>query len=350
MAASMILGANVGTTIDAALAAIGARTAAKRAALVHVLFNVIGTVWAVILLRPLLALVELVSPGNIVPGMAQDPMIPSRLAMFHTVFNTLNTLFFFPFVKPFGALVSFLIKERKEEAPPRQAYRFEYRASVYKVPEMAILEAEQEIRGMAGLAARMYGRISAALNAMKEAPPGEDEISALAEKLREDETLADEMREELTAFLIECTSRHLNRQSEQKVTLLLRIVGGLEDMTDDCYSAGLILERSVRKKQLFKHKELNALTPYVALVEEFFGFLQKHFGGPLTAAENAWASELENRIDKSRNRLRKMGRKRIEAGEDVKTELLFIDLVRRVENLGDYCYGITQSLAQMRGS
>jgi phosphate:Na+ symporter len=348
MAASMILGANVGTTIDAALAAIGARTAAKRAALVHVLFNVIGTLWAVILLKPLLALVDLVTPGSILPGMTQDPVIPTHLAMFHTVFNGLNTLFFFPFVKPFGALVSFLVRERKDEAPLRQAYRFEYKAAVYKVPELAILEAEQEIHGMAGLAARMYGRISAALTAMKEAPPGEDEISALTEKLREEENLADEMREELTAFLIECTSRHLNRQSEQKVTFLLRIVGGLEDMTDDCYSAGLILERSVRKKQLFKHKELNALTPYVALVEEFFEFLQKHLESPLTAAENVWASELENRIDQSRNRLRKMGRKRIEAGQDVKTELLFIDLVRRIENLGDYCYGITQSLAQMR--
>jgi phosphate:Na+ symporter len=119
-------------------------------------------------------------------------------------------------------------------------------------------------------------------------------------------------------------------------------------MTDDCYGAGLILERSIRKKHLFKRKELNALTPYVALVEEFLGFLQKHFGGPLTPAESAWASELEDRIDKSRNKLRKMGRKRIEAGQDVKTELLFIDLVRRIENLGDYCYGIAQSLAHMR--
>jgi phosphate:Na+ symporter len=64
MTAAMVLGANVGTTIDAALAAIGTRTAARQAALVHVLFNVIGTCWALPLLKPLLALVDFVTPGT----------------------------------------------------------------------------------------------------------------------------------------------------------------------------------------------------------------------------------------------------------------------------------------------
>jgi len=99
---------------------------------------------------------------------------------------------------------------------------------------------------------------------------------------------------------------------------------------------------------LFKNKEINALIPYVGLVAEFLDFLREHLGDILSEEQSSWAIELENRIDQSRNKLRKLGRKRIEAGKDVKTELLFIDLVRRIERLGDYCYSIAGALTVHR--
>ncbi|MDR1105509.1 MAG: Na/Pi cotransporter family protein, partial [Treponema sp.] len=83
----------------------------------------------------------------------------------------------------------------------------------------------------------------------------------------------------------------------------------------------------------------------VALVEDFLDFLQEHLGERLTPEDRKRAESLEADIDESRNRLRKLGRKRIEAGVDVKTELLFIDLVRRIEKLGDYCFDITGVLS-----
>jgi phosphate:Na+ symporter len=117
-------------------------------------------------------------------------------------------------------------------------------------------------------------------------------------------------------------------------------------MTDDCYSISLILERSVLKKQVFKNKEINALIPYVALVTEFLNFLGEHIEGVLSEEDSVWAKGLEDKIDESRKKLRRLGRKRIEAGKDVKTELLFIDMVRRIEKLGDYCYNIAGALSR----
>jgi phosphate:Na+ symporter len=131
------------------------------------------------------------------------------------------------------------------------------------------------------------------------------------------------------------------------VSQLLRIIADLEEMTDDCYSVSLILERSVKKDQLFKEKEMEALAPYVSLVESFLVFVQEHLGRTLTAEQRGYAEELEAQINKFRDKLRKMGRKRIEAGENVKTELLFIDLVKRIERLGDYCYNISEALAHI---
>jgi phosphate:Na+ symporter len=81
------------------------------------------------------------------------------------------------------------------------------------------------------------------------------------------------------------------------------------------------------------------------LVEGFLNFIKDiKLGSIISKEQSEWAQDLENRIDESRDRLRKLGRKRIEAGKNVKTELFFIDLVRRIEKLGDYCFSIAEAL------
>jgi phosphate:Na+ symporter len=346
MASAMILGANIGTTIDAALAAIGTKTTARRAALVHVLFNVVGVCWALPLLKPLLTLVGLLMPGTIVPGISHDPMIPTHLAMLHTVFNVINTLLFLPFVKPFAALVSLIIKDDKTEKAAPSHYRLVYYSgAIHDTPELNILRAEKEIRDMAGLASSMYARFSGVLRTLQETRDKESAVAALTEELKQKEEYADEMREGLTSFLMECTREPLNFRSERRVSQLLRIISNLEDMTDDSYAISLLLERSVLKNHLFREKEMDALVPYVDQVGDFLAVVREHLGQKVSPEQIVYARELEAAIDKSRDKLRKLARKRIEAGKDVKMELLFIDLVRRIEKLGDYCIDIAETIA-----
>ncbi|MDR2784332.1 MAG: Na/Pi cotransporter family protein [Treponema sp.] len=351
ISATMILGANIGTTIDAIMAAIGAKTAAKRTALVHVLFNVVGSLIALIFLRPLLFLVGVLTPGPPVTLTGEDGglSIATHLAMFHTVFNVLCTVVFLPFTRQFAALVTLLVKDRDgKEGEARQPYKLEYRSSIYSTtPELNIIRAEKEIRDMAGLASSMYARFSEALGAIRDPGEREAEVTGLVAEMREKEEIADEMREELTRFLMECTRRQLSYQTDRNVYYLMRTIADLEDMTDDCYSISLMLERSVKKGLLFKEKEIEALSPYITLVEEFLSFVREHLGRAISPEQAAHAEDLENRIDKYRDKLRKMGRKRIEAGENVKMELLFIDLVRRIEKLGDVCYNISETLSHM---
>jgi phosphate:Na+ symporter len=341
MASAMILGANIGTTIDAIMAAIGTKTAAKQTALVHVLFNVVGSIIALIFFTPLIRLVDLLVPG--------DPLgvsIAAHLAMFHTVFNILGTLIFLPFVRQFAVLVSFLIKDKdtdqKRETPA--IYRLEYQHSVRSTPELNIIRAEKEIRDMAALASSMFARVSETLEKFREEGDKTAVVEALVEEMKGKEEYTDEMRVELTRFLLECTRQQLSYQSEEKVYQLLRIISDLEDMADDCFGVSLLLERSVKKDQIFKNKEMEALAPYVAQVEDFLVFVKSHVGRSITEEQATFAERLENAIDKSRDKLRKLGRKRIEAGENVKTELLFIDVVRRIEKVGDYCYNIIEAL------
>ncbi|MDR1249568.1 MAG: Na/Pi cotransporter family protein [Treponema sp.] len=342
IAAAMILGANIGTTIDAILAAIGTKTAAKQTALVHVLFNVVGSVIALIFFRPLLRLVDMM-----VPGSPQGVGITTHLAMFHSVFNIMCTMLFLPITPQFAALVAFFIKDKNGEKPglPR-TYHLEYQYSTRSTPELNIIRVEKEIQDMAGLASSMFAGVSKTLAGFLGEGEKAPMVDAMVEDLRSKEAYADDMRVELTRFLLECTRQNLSRQSESKVRQLLRIISDLEDMTDDCFSVALLLDRSVKKDLLFKKKEMEALIPYAAQVEEFLAFVKDHTGGSITGEQADFAEKLENTIDKSRDRLRKLGRKRIEAGEDVKTELLFIDVVRRVEKVGDYCYNIAGVLAK----
>ena len=105
-AAAMILGSNIGSTIDAILASIGTKVNARRAALVHVLFNVSGTVLAIIFMKPLLNLVDFITPGAV-----QDNLTV-HVSMLHTIFNVLCTVIFAPFIKQFAQLTTKLLGHR----------------------------------------------------------------------------------------------------------------------------------------------------------------------------------------------------------------------------------------------
>ncbi|MDR2842064.1 MAG: Na/Pi cotransporter family protein [Spirochaetaceae bacterium] len=333
MSCAMILGANIGSCIDALLASIGTRTNARRAALVHILFNVIGAIVAMIFFSPLCNFVLFISPD----------LVTTQLAMFHSMFNILNTILFFPFVKPFAAFVSFLIKDKPGEQEEKQFYEFEYATnSLRDTPELQVFQAKKEIQSLAALVSKMYASLRTSMQNLN---------AASTDKLKKDlglkEDYADQMREKITLFLVECTKRQLNKKTQHNVVLMIRIIADLEDMTDNCYSICILLERSVKKDQIFKSAEMEALDPYMLLVSDFLVFIGDHLGGKLTQEEIIYAKSMEDKIDLSRNKLRKLGRKRIEEGENVKTELLFIDLVRRIERLGDFCYSISTSMAHM---
>ena len=357
MAAGMVLGANIGTTIDAVLASIGAKTAAKRAAIVHVLFNVIGTLWALPMLKPLLLLVDYITPGSPIGAGAT-----AHLAMLHTVFNTINTILFLPFVNHFAKLVTLIVREKPEEG--NEHYVFAAFSSGKSVTtELKIIRVEKEIRDMADIASSMYARFSEGLRSLRETGGADggvsdgtndndnirgndrhDAIAKLCEEMQEKETYTDEMREVLTGVLIECTRTQLNIRTEQRITHLLRIINGIEEMTDECYSISRLLEKSVRKNRIFKKEEMDELVPYVYNVEKFLSLLQMQLSSKSTAELAVQTMELEGEINSTRKKLQKLSRKRIQAGMDVQTELIFIDLVRRIERLGDYCASITTEI------
>lgn len=333
-AAAMVLGSNIGTTIDSVIASIGTKVNARRAASIHVFFNVAGTVIAVIFFRPLLSLVDFIVPGDVYSS------ITAHIAMLHTVFNLLNTLIFLPFVNQIAALSEKLIKPGENETP--DVYRLDVQpARLKENATAALVRAEKEIADMVSIAASMFNRIRSTLS-------GEDRSSIAKEMvpLANEEAYADQMQEELSKYLVHCMNLPITENQRSNISQMLHIVDEIESMTDDCYSVALLLERSFQKKMSFSKQDIERLDSFVELVNKFVEFIRENVNKHLDMEKLEEARILENQIDLFRKNLKRTARKRLEKGADVKTELLYIDLVRNLEKIGDRAFGISEALHQ----
>ena len=332
-AASMVLGSNIGSTIDAVIAAWGTKVNARRAALIHVLFNVTGTLWAAILLHPLLVLVD-----ALVPGPVQEH-ITYHIAMLHTVFNVINTLIFLPFARQIAALTERIIKPKDDEVAG--VYKLDFVETGSKENAAAyVIRAEKEIENMTEVVTRMFDRISMGFNNRTM-----EFVETQMEALTQDEDYADQMQEQLTNYLVRCSQLPMSDKLKNNVSVMLRIVDDLENMTDDCYTIALLLQRSIEKEMIFAEEDMERLHPYIELAHRFLEFIRENINKHLNDDQLAVAQVLEDQIDLLRKNLKKVARKRLEGGANVKAELLYIDLVRNIEKIGDRAFNISEALA-----
>ena len=332
IAAALTLGANIGTTFDAFLASIasGASANAKRAAWAHIFFNILGTVWVVILFKPFIALVDWAVPGPI-----EAQSIGIHIAMLHTLFNGVNTLVLLPFVRQYAALLERIIKEKPEEAEMHATY---LPMSLMATPELSLIHARKEIGGMAAIAGTMFDRVRK--NFAGEAADFDAEIEWFTAK----ENYVDMMHEELSKFLLEIMKTDLSERTRTRVGVKMHVVDELENMTDECLAIAFLLKKKRSKRLGFEPEALAALKPFTDLVDEFLAFVAARLNVGMSEVELGIASEMEEKVDVYKKHLKKLARKRLDSGADVKAELLYIDLIRHVEKIGDCAYAIAGEL------
>ena len=330
--AAVVLGSNIGSTIDAILSAIGSSTNAKRAALVHVCFNVAGTVLALIVFKPFLALIDLIVPKAPVDN------ITTHIAMLHTVFNICCTCIFLPFVNQIAAIVSKIIKQSETEEN-----------SNYKLPmifssghgsiELYVLQAEKEIEKMACRVLSIFNNIYKCLEVSKKEEASESSQEVLAQ-----ENYIYQMKEEITDFLVKCSQLDgATGIVQNKITQLSQIIDYLGNLSDESVRIIQNIEKYLSKKQ---DKKLTSekILPYMKKVCEFYEYVIKFLGTGLSKSQRAVASKMEDEIDEMEKALKKSAKKRLEDGGEVKSLLRYIDIVRRIENAGDSIYALLKLL------
>lgn len=161
------------------------------------------------------------------------------------------------------------------------------------------------------------------------------------------EDLTDKMQEEITKFLSQCSLDNMNQVSAKNVYSMIRITNELESIGDSCYNLMILAERRSKQHIVINQEALDKLLPYVDLVKQFIRFIRSHLNEHLSSENMAVAVKLEEKINKMRNTLKQSASKRLQDGSNVRSELLYIDIVRHVEQIGDHSLNITQSLNRL---
>ena len=332
LAAAMTLGSNVGSTIDAILASMGTSADSRRAALIHVMFNVFGTVLALIFFKPFLEIVMFVTPGR------ENSNIAIRISMLHTVFKTLSTFIFLPLQNPIVRLTQLIIKDDKETES--KTFKLEFTEFLGKESAPThIIQAEKAIADMTDVVSDMFDKIQIGVTKRNV-----EFIERYKQESVDSENYVDQMHEQITHYLIKCQSLHITEKQLNHISGMIQIVDELENMSDSCYATLMLIYRSIEKKMKFLQEDMERLLPYLELVRQFLQFIRRNINNQITPEKLELARELEDGIDAFRKDLKKVARKRLEGGADVKSELLYIDVIRRIENIGDNCFNISENL------
>lgn len=333
--AAMIIGSTIGSTIDAIMASFGAKPDAKRVATVHVLFNLSTAVIALLLFRPFLNFVDFITPGN------AAHQIIYHITMLHTVFKVFGAVLFLPFTKQIEWLMRRLIKDDENAIPTEYHLEFNERMAA-ESPEGCVFRVQREIAVFSDVVVEMFDSLQEGLRAPS------DFVENHFPKIEQLEHYTDKMQDEILHYLVRCTHLHLSDESKDNVSLMMQIAGEMESMADGCMNIANQIKKSVDRSMTFPEEDVDRLLPYFELARQFLYFIRKNIANmqTLSAEQFQFASDLEQQIDDERRNLRRVARDRLENGGDVRSELLYIDIVRQIEKVGDRCFDVASELGR----
>jgi phosphate:Na+ symporter len=337
--AAVVLGENIGTTVTAWLAALGANTHAKRAARAHFSFNMLGVGWCLALFYPFTALVW--NLANHLPDVlrsANEGLAKSEIAfataIFHSTFNLANIFVLVWFVPQIARLVTWWVQDRDESA---ESGKLRYiGSSLVDIGELSLAEAEASIRKMARLTSDMFDGMVEVLNRPHEA------LSQRVSDLKRMEDASDEMLHDITSYLIQCSTHEIGAGNAARITAMLRVVAEFEEATDRIYRLVKVIERKYRKGRDFseiQHKDMTAVTMQVrALLDLACNSLANLKGDALEKAHM-----IEDRVDSLRKRNNKAAALRMQQGAMVQTEMIFIDMNNHLEAVANHALNVVQA-------
>lgn len=332
LSGAIVLGSNIGSTVDAVMSSFGASVNARRTAFVHVAFNVTGTIIALLIFRPFLSLIDIIIP------LEPSANITTHIAMLHTIFNICATLIFIPFVNQIAMISRKVISETATEKDEH-----------YHLPAIlphsrinADLYSYQIQTEISKMSAKIMEMLDSVCNSFTN-PNNADEENEHVKYL---ENYIDEMNAAITGFLQKCSRLpNANRKERQHFSDLIHITDTMENLSDETCSLMHTVKKFVTdEKYRTDSKRSREIMDYIERVRIFFEQVCVYFTIGFSAEERNSGEIIEQRIDETKKELKKESRNRLEAGADVKEELNYMDMVRKIERAGDCVYGILQSL------
>jgi phosphate:Na+ symporter len=343
IAAAMVLGENIGTTITANLAAMVANVSAKRAALAHTVFNIIGVVWILALYYPFLSLVcmvsELIGAGNPYSDIAA---ITISLSLFHSMFNITNTLVLVWFT---NWIVKIVTKVIKQKDTGEEIFRLQYiTTGMMSTSALSLHQAKQEICLYAKRCTRMFTIVREMFDG-KEAEKYE-ELFARIEKY---EDISDRIEVEIAKYLSKVSEDDLSEISAHRMQGMYKIIDEIESIADSNYNLARTLRRKNENKVEFDSEMTKDLNDLFNIVQKALDVMNNNLDKGYTQLPDIHnAYEREKEINETRTHLRDMHVLNLENGKyTYSSGTVYIDLINEAEKLGDYIINISEALFEI---
>ena len=365
MACAMVLGGNVGTTITPLLASLGGNTAAKKAAMGHLMYNIFTAIAMIIFFFPF--------TNNLIVWLTRDvvhagdptllygavhsgetskevlqPLIGSMslgLTLWHTVYNVFSLLIMIWFTKQYVKLVNRLIKSHKKE---EEEFQLKYiQAGLLSASELNIMQAQREIVVFAERVDRMLGMVKQLIHTKT----GTEEFNKIYSRIGKYEDISDRMEIEIANYLNKVVDGRLSFDAKMQVATMLRWVSEIESIADSCYNVGRTL---VRKEEAGAHfgeenyKNIDTMLKYVSEAMSNMIVI-------LSDIDNVGTDDLmrsynkEREINNYRNLLRTENIENINQKKyPYQAGIFYMDIVGECEKLGDYIINVIDGVNEQR--
>ncbi len=338
LAAAMILGENIGTTSTAYIASFMVNRKARKAAWIHILFNIAGVFWALLFFRFFMDMVTgavgLLGYGDIND---RNESIPVVLAMFHTLFNTVNTILLAGLIPKLVSLTDLIIKEPDEE----EIYYLTYLDPNYvSTSEMSLLQAKQEIIIYSERVHRMFEMIPKLL-----VERDSKKFTVLFDKIEKYEEITDNMELEIATYLTRLSEGKLSLEGSNQVRYMLKIISELEQIGDACLKMAKIIDLK-NKQELYFIPELrqNVLSIFNMTNESLILAIDNlKKDRQLVIIEEA--DKMKKRINEFRDALQKNHLESLNKNEYYySTGTVYIELISLSTRISDNAHNVSSSL------
>jgi phosphate:Na+ symporter len=333
LAAAMILGENIGTTITAQLASIGANRNARRVATFHTLFNVIGVVWMLVAMPFALSLIRMIISGDAETNIL---VATTQVALFHTLFNVTNTGVLIGFVSKLEAIVLRFVPIRDDE---REQTHLEFlETGLLGTPELAGVEVRRGVEQMVTICRDAFTNVTEVIT------NPDKRLGNVVEDVWREEQKTDEMELEIIEFCSRWARSGTSELVGRDVARYLEMANDIERIGDHCTNLVLLAQRRFDKGYSFDSGAQNELADMAEQVDKFLEMTIASLRTP-NAIDMTSAKIVEERINHQRDESRQSETKRVEqAGYDLRRGLLYLDMMTNMEKIGDYCWNVIKMM------
>lgn len=336
---ALVMGENIGTTATANLAALGANTQARRAALAHLVFNVFGVLWVLCVFYPFVDLVcSFVNYDPQSPSL--NPVILSVvLAAFHTSFNVCNTFILIWFIPQIEKLVCWLIKPKANDEEEEFRLRYIGGNSILETPELSVLEAQKEIILFAERIQRMFGFVRELLNTTNDTA-----FTKLYTRIEKYESISDNMEIEIAKYLDNVSDAHLSDETKAKIRAMLREISEIESIGDSCYNIARNINRKIKGKEDFTESQYEHLHQMFELTDDSLTQMNIMLSGRKDKLDVNRSFNIENEINNYRNQLKSQNINDVNSHEyTYAIGTMYMDIICECEKLGDYVINVVEA-------